>query len=569
MASRLGLSGSRLICRQSNIAQLFLSTPFKTLPSTIRPAGRSLSHCSQPTFTTSRLCKAFQITRRSPILLQTRRLSTETKAWVLSETRLAVIWTARLWIFIGLGSMIWFGFQVEAAEKENPTPSEWSFWTRQAMRQARAIYDVRKFDIAAAVDYAGAGLGYADVLKRLEDRKGDGVDLEDGGDIYVPGIGTAGVDYSSKSWAWRACYVEAVMSLGKCAEHCEKLVLDKTRGIVFSQEMVIGPSNPDPRPVPTGTAAAPLEENCTRPVDAPETYYMRILTGTGFTTKHKLDAALAYASWLEHQDLHESAEEMYKWGVDIALRALPDDVDKSSIIDEQSVVLKAAPGATTNLLVASTALATHRAMVGNTSEALPILLSVLRARRTAPVSFSRPPQPTLEDYPAPPDPGFFWNLFREPRFTPPPPTGDTPITRSVEQATCDDAELMIYIGEILFASAAGKTQKANQDQGLSWTRQAVTIAETNLASDKPTPGSTIQSRADERKKCQQCLKTAAGNWELMLERLLAQTPATPEKKKGWFSGSSKPAEHTEESILADIERVALLKDRVGRQRSLQ
>jgi hypothetical protein len=437
------------------------------------------------------------------------------------------------------------------------------------MRQARAIYDVRKLDIAAAVDYAGAGLGFADVLKRLEDRKGDGVELEDGGDIYVPGIGTAGVDYSAKSWPWRACYVEAVLSLGKCAEHCENLVLDKTRGIIFSREMVIGPSNPDPRPVPAGSAAAPLEENCTRPLDAPETYYMRILTGTGFTTRHKLDAALAYGAWLEHQDLHESAEEMYKWGVDIALRALPDDVDKSTIIDEKSCVLKAVPGATTNLLTASTALATHRAVIGNTSEALPILLSVLRARRTAPISFSPPPHPSLADYPDPPYPGWFWTLFKEPIFTQPPPTGDTPITRSVEQATCDDAELLIYIGEILFASAGGKAQKANQNQGLSWTRQAVTTAETNLTSDKPAPGSTVKSRADARKKCQQCLKTAVGNWEMMLERLLAQTQAVPEQKKGWFGASSKPAEHTEASILADIERLALLRDRLERQRSMQ
>jgi hypothetical protein len=438
------------------------------------------------------------------------------------------------------------------------------------MRQARALYDVRKLDIGGAVDYAGAGLVFADVLKRLEDPKMDGVDLENGGDIYVPGVGAAGVDYSAKSWAWRAGYVDAVMNLGKCAEHCEDLVIDKTRGIVFSREMVIGPSNPDPRPVPAGFAEAPLEENCSRPLDAPESYYMRILTGTGFTTRHKLDAALAYAGWLEHQNLHDSAEEMYRWGVDIALRAAPEDVDKSDIIDEKSGVLKAAPGATTNLLIASTALATHRAMVGNTSEALPILLSVLRARRTAPVSFSPPPRPTLADYPDPPYPGFFFATFiREPVFPQPPPTGDTPITRSVEQASCDDAELMIYIGEILFASAAGKTQKANQDQGLSWTRQAVTIAETNLASDKPPPGSTLATRADARKKCQQCLRTATENWETMLERLLAQTQAAPEQKKGWFGGSSKPTRHTEESLLADIERVALLKDRLERQRSLQ
>jgi hypothetical protein len=426
-------------------------------------------------------------------------------------------------------------------------------------------------DIGGAVDYAGAGLGFADVVKRLEDRKIDGVDLADGGDIFVPGVGTAGMDFSAKSWAWRACYVEAVMSLGKCAEYCQDTVLDKTRGIPFPREVMIGPSNPDPRPMPAGGPAAPLEENCTRAFDAPEAYYMRILTGIGFTTKHKLDAALAYASWLEHQKLHVSAEEMYKWGVDIALRALPEDIDKSSIVDEKTSVLKAAPGATTNLLIASTALATHRAMVGNTSDALPMLLSVLRARRTAPISLRPPPRPTQADYPDAPYPGWFWSLFREPKFTEPPPTGDTPITRSVEQATCDDAELMIYIGEILFASATGKTQKANQDQGLSWTRQAVTIAEANLASDKPAPGSTPQSRADMRKKCQQCLRTATGNWEMMLQRLFAQTQATPEKeKKSWFGGSSsKSVEHTEESILADIERLALLRGRLERQRSLQ
>jgi hypothetical protein len=436
------------------------------------------------------------------------------------------------------------------------------------LRNARAIYETRKLNIGNAVDYAGAGLGFAEVLRRLEDEKIDGQDLDNGGDIYVPGVGTAGVNFSAKSWAWRAGYVETVMSLGKCAENCNELVLDKTRGIVFSREVIIGPSNPDPRPVPTGSSAAPLEENCIQPLDAPETYYMRILTGTGFTTKHKLNAALAYASWLEHQNLHDSAGEMYKWGLDIALRALPEEIDASSVIDEDSGALKVGADATANILTASTALATHHAMVGNVSEALPILLSVLRARRNAPISTRRPPSQSLADYPSPRFSWIWSTLFREPDFTQPPPSGDTPITRVVEQATCDDAELMIYIGEILFASAADKSQTANQDQGLSWTRQAVSVAEANLTPDASIPGSTPRSRADNQKKCQQCLNTAVGNWETMLERLLEQTHATPEKK-GWFGRSQGSADHTEESLLADIARVAVLKDRLVRQRSAE
>lgn len=488
-----------------------------------------------------------------------RLLSTETKRYIIDQTKLATKWTAIGWAFLLLGSWAWFGWDLEQKERENPTPAEWSFLTRQALRSARADLDPRRLEVIGFIDYASAGSSFVHVLQNLENREKEGKDVGDGGDIYVPGVGALGHDFTAKSWPWRAGYYEVVMGLAKCSQECDDMVLDKTRGIVFPREVMIGPSNPDPRPVPRDGQTAPLEENCTAPFPPPESYYMRILTGTGFTSRQKLNAALAYADWLERKGLQDSAGEMYRWGVDIALGALPASVSAADLMDGNSGVLKTAAGATPNLLLASKALAGHLARNGELSSALPIFLSVLRAYREAPVSSFRPSAGSTAGYPDPPK-ELLSAIARPQKFPPPPPTGDDPLTRTSNHPSCEESELMLNVGEIIFATAAsGKAKSTSEDEGLAWTRQAVSIAEENLRElQEKTRSSVDQEKQPAQKYCRDCLRTGVSNWEVMLERLQSRVETTKDHK-GWFGRSNPAVAQTQAMLETDVERVAALK----------
>ncbi|EMC98177.1 hypothetical protein BAUCODRAFT_41512, partial [Baudoinia panamericana UAMH 10762] len=485
-------------------------------PSTSRPR---LPYLSQPTLrpTTSLLGPNPQLARL---------LSTETRRYIREQVWLATKWSAYLWTTVILLSISYFGFKLEWDERERPTPDEWRFYTRQALRAAREALSAVEEGRSIMVDWAFAGNQFRACLERLEDRakEGKGIrEVEEGG-LLVEGVGKTGLDVSGKSWPWRAGYYEVLMGCAMVAEHLDDMVLDKTRRVVFPKEYMIGPSNPDPRPVSARMKAAPREEDCERPFDPPETYYMRILTTTGFTTKQKLDAALAYANWLEFKGLSESAEEMYRWGVDIAKAALPSATPADALLDPQTTVFKAdsANAATQNLLHATTALAIHRARTGNVSSALPMLLSVLRAYRSAPISpFS---QSELAAASAPKraqtDIGaffqFFGNIFTPPKFPPPPPSGDLPFMRDTDKPTCEESELMLYIGEILFATSPQAAE------GVGWTKQAVEIAEANLRPGASMPVPAGGDAEKEREKCRSCLMTGVGNWETMLRRLAEQ-----------------------------------------------
>lgn len=411
------------------------------------------------------------------------------------------------------------------------------------------------------MDWAKVGSRMADCLSRLEDPEKEGKGLQDAteGETLIPGVGRAGFDVSDKSWPWRAGYFEVVMLCGRAAEHLDGMVLDTTRGMVFPRDVMIGPGNPDPRPVPPYMKAAPMEENCVVPFSAPETFYMKILTGRGFTTGQRMDAALAYANWLEFKGLNDAAEEMYKWNIDIATDSLPPDTKLDHILDTRSFVLKeASQDITPNLLRATTALAIHHARTGNLDSALPIFLSVLRARRTAPVSPFPPPTPAK--------PAFsLWNfLFVPPKFPDPPPSGDIPYRRTTPDTTCAESELMLYIGEILFAGS-----NSNTEEGLSWTKQAVTVAEKQLANGDIAEVLTDDEKEKERRKCKECLATGAGNWEVMLRRLLDEPQLSSSTGRSWFglwnSGQATMTEWKKESFQEDERRIEELKDRIIRE----
>ncbi|KAF7192807.1 hypothetical protein HII31_05855 [Pseudocercospora fuligena] len=493
-----------------------------------------------------------------------RLLSTENRRFAREQVWLAAKWTALGWTALALLGVAWFGYNIEVDERTNPTPDEWRFGTRQLLRAARAFSDPETSgQTGGIVDWAKVGTRYVNVLARLEDLEKEGkglLEVADGEEILIPGVGRSGFDISAKTWPWRAGYFEAIMGCAKAAEHLDGMVLDQTRGMVFPKHVMIGPSNPDPRPTPPYMKAAPREEDCIAPFPAPETFYMRVLTGRGFTTGQKLDAALSYANWLEFKGLNEAALEMYKWGVDIATAALPNGVQPADVLDSTTSTLKeGAPDITPNLLRATTGLAIHHARTGRVSESLPILLSVLRARRTAPISPFPEPEPTK--------PGFsLWNLlFVPPKFPDPPPSGDIPLIRTPSEPSCSDSELMLYIGEIIFASSSQDIfERHAAEEGVAWTKQAVTIADAQLA--KPSLASASdQESENEKKKCKECLLTGVGNWEVMLQRLADQEQ--PVAKSGswkfWQKSSAGEGDKTS-GFEEDQKTVERLRERIIR-----
>lgn len=508
-----------------------------------------------------------------------RLLSTENKRYVSEQLYLAAKWTGIIWTFLILGGIAWVGYTIEVEERRQPTPDEWRFWTRWNLRAARAQLRALEHG-GGVVDWAAVGSAMRKCLARLENTDGEGkglVEQEEGG-ILIPGAGKAGFDISAKSWPWRSGYFEVIMGCAAAAEHLDGMVLDKTRGLVFPKEVVIGPSNPDSRPIPAYMEAAPKEEDCARPFAPPEMYYMRVLTAKGFTTTQKLDAALAYANWLEFKGLDDSAEEMYKWGVDITKSGLPPTANPDEVLDEKTSVLKsnAVNEATPNLLLATTSLAIHHARTGNVSAALPILLSVLRARRTAPTSpssQSRSPQPNEAKTDIDAAFSLFNRIFRVPQYPPPPPSGDLPLVRLTDRPSCEESELMLYIGEILFATSPSSSE------GVGWTRQAVTIAEANLQAGV-LGAAAGKEGTEERAKCKACLTTGIANWETMLSRLASRQAASAGREggrdagfmewRGWFGGGGGKKGSTMDELHSglveeELKQVERLKERIVRE----
>lgn len=481
-----------------------------------------------------------------------RHLTTERKRWIFIEIATGLKWGVFFCAGVGLLAVAFFGVQQEYLERTYPTPSEWSFRTRVHYRAAISEEnpDLR---VKLMVDRAASGSAYRDVMHRLEDPSIDGKGLlpilQGEGDIYVEGIGKTGFDITSKSEPWRRGYFECIMGAARGAEALDGWVRDTTRRITFPPDVVIGPSNPRPKPVPFGAAAAPKEEDCLPAFELPETFYMKVLLSRGFSTSQRLQAALAYADWLDFKGLSSTAEEMYDWGVDIAAGALPLGV-KNAVDTKTGIINAHADYISSNILTATTALATHHARDDNLVTALPIFLSVLRARRQLPLSpaLTTPsPPPRLQE-----DNSLGWVSFRDffssifatPSFPAAPPTGDeTPLRSPV--SICEEAGLMAHIGEVLFASASSssKSQRSTpQGQGLGWTRDAVELAETTLDGIK---GKSEEEEA--RKKCGDCLAVGMENWRAMVKRMMevegegrgasGERGVEQEKKKSWLWGA--------------------------------
>ncbi|KAI5293001.1 hypothetical protein KEM52_005917, partial [Ascosphaera acerosa] len=434
------------------------------------------------------------------------------------------------------------GWHQETIEQIYPTPREWSLWSRWRLRTARSLQEPGRFG-QLAVDWVKVNTLYAELLARLED------DAIDGGGITVVAEGEDGqkvYDVRARSAEWKEGYFQALMGAGAAAEKMDGWVRDTETNDVGPAEYVRGPSNPStsasPKPnrrasaalrhMSTGEVPVLREEHCVPAFKSPGAYYTAVLHTDGFRDSQRLDAALAYADWLEYTGSSDDAARMYGTAMDIATAAL--GADTAKVVDATTGTLR--PGAEAavneNVLRASTAMAIHRVRQGDVANALSAFLSILRTRQALPESMPR----DLLSGGAHGGPGaadeeetlFSKALARlkEAAYPMPTTTGAEPATRSVLTA-CEEAGLMVYIGEILFAASAASS---SQLDGLAWTRDAVDLAESSLlalsdehdedvmrALQRP---SGSMNRASPPDRCRDCLRAGLDNWARMVRRLV-------------------------------------------------
>ena len=486
-----------------------------------------------------------------PFLANPRRplarfLTTETKQWIKYEFVLAGKITIFFWTSAVLLFMVAYGLQQEWLNHRFPSPDEWTWLTRKDFRSVKWEADVDG-ERNGLVDWAIVGMQYKRTVKRLEDPDLDGaglVEQEAAGTLAEGEGGRVGFDLSNKSEPWRRGYYEILMGLGKAAEHLEGWVQDRTTKTCFPANVVIGPSNPNPRPVPAGARAAPREELCDIYFDSPRLFYTQILTTKGFTDKQRIDAAITYAVYLDFKKLPDEAFQMYKLALDIAapnLRTANPEVHPVTHI----INTNAGPPSA-NVLSVVTALAVHQAANANLSVALPMFLSILRARKSLSDVPSTMLSTLISDDEQKRNAGFFTKandffnlLVVPPKYPPPPPDGHSPPLRTAKE-TCEEAGVMNYIGEILYAS---KSSRKGQEDGLAWTREAVDIAEEQLRKG---------GIDDEGKQtCAQCLEVGMGNWAEMVKQLCEKEKREKKEKiekgnDGWLSFGGKKVVGEEE-----------------------
>ncbi|KAL3472626.1 hypothetical protein BJX99DRAFT_235030 [Aspergillus californicus] len=426
------------------------------------------------------------------------------------------------------------GVYQEELEHKWPTPPEWTWKSRWCLRTAEAWQHPEEIGKLMS-DWPMVAGSARELLLRLEDMDGEGKGIleQDEGGIFVEGLGKTGFDITAKSEPWRRGYFQALLGAAKAAENLEGWLTDCKLRVSAPAEYFVGPSNPRPKPVPPGQRV-PQEKHAESASPSPEVFYMKILTTRGFETRQKVEAALAYADWLEYKGLGSTATDMYTWAMDIAAEGMP--VDAANVVDLKTGIIKndgkIAPSE--NVIRVSTALAVHHAKQGNLPTALSIFTSILKARRALPPP---PPGTVLSGPPSFPKPTIdpfrsFFNLLKTSlipvTYPPPAPSGNEPPIRT-STSTCDESGLMTYIGEIIFASSS-------QETGLAWTRDAVDMAESTLLDlEEYTP----------RNRCAECLRVGLDNWKVMVSGLVDKAREDEKKARNsssWFGPSKKQIE---------------------------
>ncbi|UKZ56728.1 hypothetical protein TrVGV298_010569 [Trichoderma virens] len=398
-------------------------------PTVSRPRClRSFANQSRLTTTTNRsrpILPFLFIPRSSPNSV--RRFTSERQRWWKHEAKLVVRYTLTLWGAVICVLTIFFAINEEIVEREFPTPHEWHYLTRKFLRDANNFKDPKNGEInwARALELSRG------VVIRLEDVKTGGQDVVKLSDIVdltleVPGEFIA-CDISAKSEEWRRGYFEAIMLAAKAAEHVDGWQRDITRNIVTPPEFVIGPSNPHPTPIPPGNPSAPREEDCETAYPSADNWYTKILATKGLSPRQKMEASLEYASFMEFKNNPEGAESLYK----LALAEATSGIDPKKLpYDPRTLILKERAGPPSmNVLDALTATANHIARKGDISSALPIYLSILKARRSL---SDDPPRTTSSKPKVESFSQQILKFFAPPEYPPPPsrrhttPPGEAP-----------------------------------------------------------------------------------------------------------------------------------------------
>lgn len=452
-------------------------------------------------------------------------ISANHKKFIKETAKLSVRYSILMFLASSCISIAGLGILSEQQERAFPSPHEWSFITRFRYRRGRWWQIPENNEEEGFPNWARVYDELDQALARLEDSDIDGAGLaeqEEGG-ISVPGVGKAGFDITGKSEEWRQGYYEVLIGMAAAAERLDGWVTDKWRRWVWAPEFVESESNPRPKAVLPGMAEVPEKGNRVPASDSPETFYLKIITTKGFTTGQRVTAALGYADWLSFKKLPDSAEEMYRWALDIAISGLP-TTDPSEAIDRQTAVLSAtAPKEliTANIVYAATNLATFFATQGRTVSSLPIFVSLLRARLSADEAPISPNDNHSKDSSLM---GTILSLLKEPAYPTVAPSGDEPLLRR-EKDRCEEAALKTYIGEILFATARSSSEQ--HQQGLAWVRDGVSTSKIAQSLDQ------ISGDDELRKKCEMCEEVGLESWGKIMTYLAAEAR---EKRDGAVNG---------------------------------
>ncbi|KAL2198469.1 hypothetical protein P885DRAFT_33140 [Corynascus similis CBS 632.67] len=472
-----------------------------------------------------------------------RYLTTERKAQLKYEIKTGIKYTGYIWIAGFSLLAAWFAIVQERLERRYPTPHEWSFRTRMDLRGGNCA----RFEPSPGkiTDWMQVAWWYETTVKRLEDPSIDGKDVKDASHELPPGT----KDVTAKSEEWRRGYYEALMGYAKAAEYMDGWVLDKSRNIVFPPGTMIGPSNPYPKPLPPGFKGAPREEDCELRFESPDAIYLRILSTPGFSNRQKIEAGLAYGSWLEYKGVSGPASIIFEDAVNLAASERP-DLPAEPLNKKTWTLNEAAGPPSENLLTTLTAYATFRARQGALNSALPILVSLLKARRSLPPPTTSQTSSTSisaalnngNNKPAEPQQKGVWTTLTKfiapPPYPPPPPDGTAPPPRDALDL-CQEAALSLHIGEIMYAAGG-----SGREEGLGWTREAVDVAEEQL---HHLPQKVTQD-SPARAACRECLATGLGNWAAMVRKLAREEEEKKNKAKaggkevrsgdgrGWFGG---------------------------------
>lgn len=473
-----------------------------------------------------------------------RSLSTESKENLKYSIKLGLYWTAISWTVLLGGSIAWWLIRQDLLDRQHPSPSEWRFFVKAYWRAAKDELETEGHG-RGMVDWTLVGTKFRIVVGLLEDYKffihrPSGCTLQN--EVYDPTLPFAadpslftppppppneghdlwpsrlGYDITMQSEAWRRGYFEAMLGMAKSAEMRDGYMTHNTNRISYAPQHIRSEANPFPVPLPPGAGdhETPDIADCKPTLEPAGFYYRRLLTTKGFTRQQRMQAGIAYGSWLDHQGDSDLADSMYRWSLHLAAEGLPEHHPANTIIDTKTGIIKPnAPYITPNIVSATSAFARHFTQTDRIPEALAIYVSILRARRhspDAPPSRQYPPQaPDINLLSLDGWVKWITSLPHAPEFSPRPPTGDEAFERR-RSDECEEAALELYVAEILFA------RMGRRREGLAWTRTATEAVEERQKDKR------LNEKA--KKTCEQCLHTGLQNWTNMVGQLAREQRET-------------------------------------------